>query len=128
MELDLWNTHAGNFRACIDLRKLHEMTNSHFRKLLRIAYTDLEENEVELDLLETYLERRCASTLEEWDKASRRFTDEWKLVNKHKRDPETLEILRHNRELKKDVARARSLHTRYQALKSIFNEEKEKNK
>lgn len=129
MDKSYWITRAGDFEAVIDMEIMHTMTNANFTRLLRIAFSAFDENEVELDLLGAYLERRGLETLEAWEQASLRYRNEWRLAkSKNWRDPMTSAILQHNRELKNNVERARSIHQRYTTLKTIFEKEKEKNK
>lgn len=125
----LWIVHLGDFLAEVKLEKIQDITNTNFRKLLKIARSNLSENAAGLEQLREYIEASVEKSKKDWIEAGQTFSNEWRYVeNKRSRDPKTVEILKRNKELKQVCARARSLNTRLMSLLNIFNEEKEKNK
>lgn len=129
MDDPLWIVSLGDCYIEVKLDKIQDLPNANFRRILKIARSNPEENAAGLEQLREYLEAAVETSKKDWIEAGRTFSNEWRYVeNKRSRDPKTVEILKRNKELKQVCARARSLNTRLMSLLNIFNEEKEKNK
>lgn len=126
---------ADTFRATIYLPRLHELTITNIRKLLRLVFCYDWENEEAIRDTALFLEDIVPESKQAWTAASVRYQQEWRLIEKRttvrrtRKDIERDAAIRaHNDELTRAVKKAKRQYERWVKIQALWNDTKHKMK
>ena len=107
------------YDAVLPLSKLPELPRQNIRKIFKMLYDPRNRYYEEAQNVPAAIDAWRQASLRAWENASKRYTDGWRLVNKHSRSKESIAVLARNRRLKNNVKRAKARHDRWAALQAI---------
>jgi len=120
------------FCADIYLDRLVDMPTCNARKLFKLALSEAWSNKEAIPAITEYLEGAVTSSKEVWAEASRRYQNEWRLIDTPVRRrtkaeiKAAAEIKAHNEELARNLKRAKAQHERWVKLQTIWLDTKQK--
>lgn len=120
---DTYVIRVGTFRAVLLKDRLTEMTRPQFRKLLRLALTELENRPV-LDAMRADIRNRVAEAEAARKAAAWDYRTKWKhIAHPRSRKPEIVKIVDENRRLKEAVRITKGQHAAWLSIQTNFEKE-----
>lgn len=113
------------FRATIYIDHLNSFTVADLRKLLNLLGGEHWNNREAVELLDSYLPEKIASTKELWRQAAYTYQDQYRLPDNYP-PKRRREIKAANTRLINAVKSAKALHERWVKIRDIWNETKTK--
>ena len=111
---------VGTFRAAILEDRLTEMPRPKFRKLLRLALTE-PENQPTLDAMREDISRQVIEAKAAWEAAARDYRVKWKRVaHPRSKKPEIRKIMEENHRLKEAVRKAKGHYANWVSIQTNF--------
>ena len=117
---------ADTFRATIYLPRLHELTITNIRKLLRLVFCYDWENEEAIQTTELYIPNAVEDSLQAWKEKSQEYAHGWRNLKgpfaPRLTKEEKLKVTRENNRLTAAVKEAKRTHEKWVKINSVFHE------
>lgn len=117
---EILNVRADAYRACVLLDALPTMTLEKFRKLVRLMQKYPDDNREALEQLGRFLPERVSRARKEWELASLRYTDGFRLAPKNPRNAKEQAACANNQKLLADLKHAKAAHTKAAKMAEIY--------
>lgn len=119
-------------RITLYLSKLSGLPFKNIRKLFSMMLSEPWNNEAAISTTDQFLKDIVVDSKAEWADASRRYQNEWRLIEKPARRrtraeiSATAAIKSHNDELSRALKKAKTQHERWVNIQAIWNDTKHK--